>query len=83
MDLALNNLQRLICHKTLQTKPKIIIYRSRNREGGSFRNRDIKLIKISLKSCNIQSSQKYVVFLAIEKITRLTGLYVHSYRQPV
>ena len=23
MDLALNNLQRLICHKTKQTKPKI------------------------------------------------------------
>ena len=24
MDLALNNLQRLICHKTQQTKPEII-----------------------------------------------------------
>ena len=24
MDLALNNLQRLICHKTHQTKPKYI-----------------------------------------------------------
>ena len=23
MDLALNNLQRLICHKTQQTKPKL------------------------------------------------------------
>ena len=25
MDLALNNLQRLICHKTKQTKPNIIL----------------------------------------------------------
>ena len=25
MNLALNNLQRLICHKTQQTKPKIIV----------------------------------------------------------
>ena len=24
MDLALNNLQRLICHKTNQTKPKFL-----------------------------------------------------------
>ena len=28
MDLALNNLQRLICHKTKQTKPIIIVPRS-------------------------------------------------------
>ena len=26
MDLALNNLQRLICHKTQQTKPNHILY---------------------------------------------------------
>ena len=26
MDLALNNLQRLICHKTNQTKPKCLHY---------------------------------------------------------
>ena len=25
MDLALNNLKRLICHKTQQTKPKLFI----------------------------------------------------------
>ena len=32
MDLALNNLQRLICHKTQQTKPTkpIISYRNGN-----------------------------------------------------
>ena len=27
MDLALNNLQRLICHKTQQTKPNHRIYK--------------------------------------------------------
>ena len=26
MDLALNNLQRLICHKTKQTKPNLVSY---------------------------------------------------------
>ena len=29
MDLALNNLQRLICHKTHQTKPNLVFYKDR------------------------------------------------------
>ena len=32
MDLALNNLQRLICHKTQQTKPNQLIHGSNTRE---------------------------------------------------
>ena len=35
MDLALNNLQRLICHKTQQTKPSCNVKISENKIMGS------------------------------------------------
>ena len=42
MDLALNNLQRLICHKTQQTKPK-----QENQEGNSANTQSDKINKAS------------------------------------
>ena len=43
MDLALNNLQRLICHKTQQTKPNHSLYNARERERERDRNWPLRM----------------------------------------
>ena len=59
MDLALNNLQRLICHKTQQTKPNQTnkVDEIKTKRSG----RPLKLVDMfTYLSCNISSTESDV-----------------------
>ena len=65
MDLMLNNLQRLICHKTQQTKPnQLFICHMRADSGGSLQRRFYTI-----------SKEEYTLFIAV-----LLKLFVYEYK---
>ena len=86
MDLALNNLQRLICHKTQQTKPNLYTYRFRCVNCCDFKLSSSHIRFVCFKFCLLCNNQESVGSPSVKKAAHRFGngmLYCwHSYLKP-
>ena len=67
MDLALHNLQRLIWHKTQQTKPNLIIYYDKFKTSSLVINNDSRLPSIGV----LQKKKKQTLYINLVSLVSL------------
>ena len=75
MDLALNNLQRLICHKTQQTKPNHLLLAAQN----SYNIMRANCLKQQETTRRIKAIESYEV-TAKKKLSTQTNLLIGMIR---
>ena len=62
MDLALNNLQRLICHKTQQTKPNFDLKFSLDSVGFILSMENVMLSELTKKGIMLKNKYFFIIF---------------------
>ena len=64
MDLALNNLQRLICHKTKQTKPKQTKPDKKNFLNENRNKKKIIIFSLTIKVAQSAEAVEYTICIS-------------------